>query len=279
MKKIKHPFGQFKPNLQVQKKIDLCQRLPANWLGKQLAQFIRKRVLKTEQMPMDLSINNVHLRSNLTDNVSERNFIFMPWRFDVIERQILLEVLPKDGVFIDIGANVGIYSTIAISHLQKLGRVVAIEPNPVVFSRLQFNLNATAEMNKNIPEVDALMLGVSNKNEEIELFLDDNNLGASSLIPNKSQNSLIINCQTLLKIVETLKITKIDVIKCDIEGAEDKALAPFLNYAPKTLLPQCIVFENNNTQWQSDLLTILKQKGYKETHKTRMNYIYQHIDN
>ena len=100
MKKIKHPFGQFKPNLHVQKRIDLCQRLPANWLGKLLAQFIRKRVLKTEQMPMDLSINNVHLRSNPTDNFSERNFIFMPWRFDAIERQILFEVLPKDGVFI-----------------------------------------------------------------------------------------------------------------------------------------------------------------------------------
>ena len=103
------PFGSHQPDAKIQRMIDWCHQLPANWLGKQIAQLLRKQVMHTATLPMDLEFDKVRLRCQLNDNVSERGFVFMPWRWDAIERQVMLDALPAEGVFIDIGANVGIW--------------------------------------------------------------------------------------------------------------------------------------------------------------------------
>src|SRR5690554_6075393 len=43
----------------------------------------------------------------------------------------LINRMPKDGIFIDFGANIGVFSLVASSHLSK-GTVIAIEPNPYI---------------------------------------------------------------------------------------------------------------------------------------------------
>ncbi|VAW45749.1 hypothetical protein MNBD_GAMMA02-49 [hydrothermal vent metagenome] len=270
------PFGTYQPSAQIQKKIDWCHRLPANWLGKQIAQLLRKQVLAQSAMPLDLTFDQVKLRCYLNDNVSERGFVFMPWRWDAIERQIMLDALPPEGVFIDIGANVGLYSAIAATALNRLGCVIAIEPNPPVFERLQFNLTATRDGLNEQPRIETMQVGISDEAGSFELFLDDSNLGASSLLEkDQTQQSIQVSCQTLLEVIEAQKLSRVDVIKCDIEGAEDRALIPFLIDAPHHLLPHCFIFENNQDQWQDELLETLLQRDYVQTHKTRLNYVYQ----
>lgn len=270
------PFGSHQPDAKIQRMIDWCHQLPANWLGKQIAQLLRKQVMHTATLPMDLEFDKVRLRCQLNDNVSERGFVFMPWRWDAIERQVMLDALPAEGVFIDIGANVGIYSAIAATHLNRLGAVIAIEPNPPVFERLQFNLTATRDGLNEKPRIETLPLGISDEAGEFELFLDEHNLGASSLLEKgHKQSSIQVPCDTLLAVIDAQKLSRVDVIKCDIEGAEDRALIPFLVDAPHHLLPHCFIFENNQDQWQGDLLAVLQQRDYIQTHQTRLNYIYQ----
>jgi FkbM family methyltransferase len=274
MKDQNKPFGTCLPTKPNMFLIQFCRGLSHNWLSKQMTQLLRKLVLKTSSLPLDLDLDGVYLRCYLKDNVSERNFVFMPWRYDVIERQQMLECLPTDGVFIDIGANIGIYSTIAANHLSASGTVIGIEPNPPVFDRLVFNLNATIAKRKNMPSIITLMLGITDSTSELELYLDDENLGASSIITNKSQ-SIKIPCDTLLNVIKKQKLTKVNVIKCDIEGAEDKALIPFLTEAPVSLLPNCIIFENNQQHWQDNLLKTLEETDYKLFAQTRLNLIYK----
>ncbi len=233
-------------------------------------------MLKHATLPLDLSFDQLKLRCYLTDNVSERGFVFMPWRFDQIEREVMLNSLPADGVFIDIGANVGIYSAIAATVLNQSGVVIALEPNPPVFDRLQFNLSATKTALSAPPRIELLPLGVSDELGEFDLYLDAENLGASSLIEKPTaEQSVAVECQPLLTIIKNQKLARVDVIKCDIEGAEDRALGPFLLEAPTQLLPDCVIFENNKDQWQTDLLEILRQRGYQQTHQTRLNLIYR----
>ncbi len=270
------PFGTFKPSAAIQKKIDWCHRLPANWFGKQVAQVLRKQVMRQARMPLDLSFDQVKLRCFLQDNVSERGFVFMPWRFDAIEREVMLSHLAADGVFIDIGANVGIYSAIATTALDQTGVVLAIEPNPPVFKRLQFNVAATTAAMTAAPRVELIQQGISDQCGEFQLYLDADNLGASSLLATANKNTAImVTCLPLLNLIEAQKLSRTDVIKCDIEGAEDRALVPFLLEAPNALLPQCIIFENNSKQWQMDLMEVLKQRGFHQTHQTRLNVIFQ----
>ncbi len=54
--------------------------------------------------------------------------------------------LPEDGVFIDIGANVGIYTLIAARHLSA-GMVVSLEPNPEVYEYLLSNIRLNGAVN------------------------------------------------------------------------------------------------------------------------------------
>ncbi|TDR23600.1 FkbM family methyltransferase [Marinicella litoralis] len=276
MSNTSQPFGVYKPTPRIQRKINWCHQLPANWLGKQVAQLLRKQVMAKTTLPLDLEFDQVRLRCQLNDNVSERGYVFMPWRWDAIERQVMLKALPAEGVFIDIGANVGIYSAIAATVLNRMGCVVAIEPNPPVFERLKFNLSATCEGKKEKPRIEVLQQGISDQSGEFELFLDAENLGASSLLgTNPEQASIQVMCSTLLEVIDAQKLSRVDVIKCDIEGAEDRALMPFIIDAPRHLLPHCFIFENNHGQWEGELLEVLLQRNYVQTHRTRMNYVFQ----
>ena len=71
---------------------------------------------------MDVKAGNFNLRCQFTDNYSEKKYVFTPWRYDCGEREALVNALPRDGVSIDIGANVGLYTLTAALALGDNGR-------------------------------------------------------------------------------------------------------------------------------------------------------------
>ena len=152
-------------------------------------------------------------------------------------------------------------------------RVISVEPNPVVLSRLQYNLAA----NDLSAKVTPVQKGVSDAKGTFDLVLDDTNLGGSSLVAARSDRSLQIECDLLQDILQDNGIDKIDAMKIDIEGAEDRALFPFFENAPENLFPSILIMENSAGQWQRDLPALLKQKGYRIMQTTRMNVIWEKI--
>lgn len=250
------------------KLLTFAQSLPANWLGKRLALICRKLVLKNGPSIIDASIDNMHFRLHMRDNVSERKFLFLPQFFDRFERTLLSQELTPASTFIDIGANAGIYTLTAAA---TGARVIAIEPNPVVLERLQFNL----AVNQLSHLVSTIQKGVSDQTGSFALTLDTSNLGGSSLVSDRCGPSLTIECVLLLTILQEQGVTQIDALKIDIEGAEDRALLPFFNQAPTSLLPKLIIIENSEAQWGVDLPTLFKQKGYQCLKRTRMNSIWK----
>lgn len=272
-----HPFGHHAPPVWIASMISFAQVLPQNWFGQQIAQIIRKLVLNLARLPIDTSVGALRMRCYLRDNNSERKFLFMPWRFDRIEREMIAAILPRDGVFVDIGSNVGIYSLSASQSLGPGGRIVAFEPNPPAHQRLSFNLEATrAAASGGWPKVDVLQIGVSDAEGEFELRLDAGNLGGSSIsINHQSGGAVRVRCRPLLTVLNELGISAIDALKIDIEGAEDRALIPFLAAAPESLLPRCIVIENSENLWGQDLTAAILGKGYTVAKRTRMNTVYR----
>ncbi len=267
------PFGHHAPSPKQQAVINTCRQMSPSWWNKQRAQWLRKKIMKQLDHPLDLELDGIRLRCYLSDNISERSFVFMPWRFDHLERRYLTQYLPASGVFIDVGANVGIYSCLALTQLNHQGHILAIEPNPKVSHRLSFNLQATSETQPTPARFQIIKQGVNDQASSCTLYIDNNNLGASSL-KNKSEQTITIDCQPLLTLLYQAKINQIDVMKVDIEGAEDLALVPFLSQANDALLPNCLIFENNPEQWQLPLLETLEAKHYQLAEKTRMNRVY-----
>ena len=245
-------------------------------MGKQIALILRKLVLLTGNFPCDASVENIFLRCYLTDNVSERKFLFMPWLYDLQERELISKQLASDGIFVDIGANVGIYTLWACLNLQSRGRILAIEPNPPVYQRLLFNLGANQAGRDEWPDITTLQIAIGEKDETLNLHLQGSNLGASSIVRNDiSQDHIQVRCRPLLKVLEETGIDHIDILKIDVEGAEDLALTPFLEKTGMNLLPGFLIIENSEHLWQSDLEGLIKQRGYEIDFRTRMNTVYR----
>jgi FkbM family methyltransferase len=220
---------------------------------------------------IDAEVEGIRFRLHMKDNVSERKFLFMPQFFDAFERGLMRERLKDGGVFADIGANAGIYSMTAAALVGDGGTVLAVEPNPAVMKRLALN----AALNGFTGRIRMAGVGVSDAAGSFDLVLDESNLGGSSLVAARSGKSIRVPCLPLLDLLRQEGISRLDGLKIDIEGAEDKALAPFFRAAPRDLHPGFIILENSEGQWAEDLPGILRAAGYRLLRRTRMNLVWE----
>jgi FkbM family methyltransferase len=130
---------------------------------------------------------------------------------------VLAEIKPQ--LSLDVGANIGNH-TLVISKLSE--NVVAFEPVKFVFDVLQTNL----EQNQ-ISNVNAVNLGLSDKEMETEIFIPSNgNLGSSSLEAKEGNGTLLRVTTTIGDhyLNDHFSNQQIDFIKMDVEGHEAMAL-------------------------------------------------------
>jgi FkbM family methyltransferase len=194
----------------------------------------------------------------------------MPQFCDPYERAFLQKTLRTDSVFCDIGANAGLYTLTAAQRIIT-GKIITIEPNPVMAARLRQNLLFNDAQNK----AEVIEAAVGRDHAVLSLYLDRTNLGGSSLAVKKRDDADEIKVKVipLLELAQSQAVTKIDILKIDIEGAEDEALVPFFDRAPSLLYPKHIIIEDSRTLWRQDLMVLLQQKGYVVTARTKMNFI------
>lgn len=275
------PFGRFAPRAGYRRLIEIAQHAPRNAFGKQLAHAARSLYLWRAPSPVDVSVGDIRLRCDLRDNTCERKFVFTPWRFDPLELRAMAAALPTDGVFVDVGANVGIYSLTAALLMGAGGRIVALEPHPLAYERLMFNMEATRVGRAHWPRIDVLALGVSDRQEVRELRIDGGNLGGGSIAhgtarfsADGSTSALTIACKPLLDVLDEGGVARPDVLKIDVEGAEDLALGPFLAKASDVRLPRRLIVENSDHLWKCDLRAAIAARGYRPQLRSRLNTVY-----
>jgi len=142
-----------------------------------------------------------------------------------IEKYII-ENMPVDGVFLDVGANLGFFSLLAANKMQEdrsSGRVIAVEANPVVLPYLMASIVESGLEHRIdvIPYAASSSLGLVKMQENF-----GDNLGGvpmktfSELMPSK--NRKVVPTVELDDIL--IDLTRLDLIKMDIEGAEPKAI-------------------------------------------------------
>jgi len=132
-------------------------------------------------------------------------------------RAIESNLKPND-VFIDLGANEGYFSVVASRVIGSSGRIIAIEPQ----TRLQEVIRRNCELN-NISNVTLIQSVVGSFDGTVELELTpDVNTGASGLYRQTKYRlpTQLVPCITLNSLFKEHTITKCDLMKVDIEGAE-----------------------------------------------------------
>jgi FkbM family methyltransferase len=265
------PFGTYRLIGAQEKLLAFAQQQRPSWLGRRLALLVRKLVLRSRSKPIDAIADGFRIRAHVTDNISERKFLFMPQFCDRSERDYLSANLTPDGVFLDVGANAGIYTLTAARRFSELGGngyVLAVEANPTMQARLSYNV----ALNKLEKHVHMAPFALSDRNGEVAFSISDQNLGESGLLATGSK-TIQIPAVTLASLLDTHGIKTLDGMKIDVEGAEDIILVPFLRGATRAQLPAFIIIENSADRWHTDLLGLLSEVGYEVHMPCKMNLI------
>tara|TARA_B110000027_G_scaffold121324_1_gene135395 strand:- start:191 stop:1045 length:855 start_codon:yes stop_codon:yes gene_type:complete len=207
------------------------------------------------------------------DNLTGIKFYF--GHNEVKEIEFIKKNSTHKSVFIDIGANLGLY-TQNIAFLNNKNRkitIIAIEPNPINCSRLKENIMLLKYKIKNLNNLIKIKkCAVGNVNKK--KILNFSNGLANGYISNNKKNkfSISVDCKKLYDIVKDENLSYITNLKIDIEGYEDRALIPFFQKAKKTLFPKNILLEHSGKQfWEKDLIKFLMKIGYKKIFKNKSN--------
>lgn len=234
---------------------------------------LRNLLVRLAPGPFDIEAEGLRLRAFPADNQSDRVAMARGRLPDRDEREAIATMLYAGGVFVDIGANVGIYSLWAARKVGSSGIVLAVEPHPRTAARLAFNSAANGFTNVRIVQAAVgATASIAALHEST-----GGNVGQSSLIEDvafRPDGRIEVPVRPLLDILAEVRIGAIDVLKIDIEGYEDRALVPFLREAPDALLPRAVVVETDVAErWESDCLAALLGRGYHPVTQTVANAV------
>lgn len=274
-------FGAHRPGTFVGAMLALTRRLPANRLGLRLSMPLRRLAINAlDGAPVDTEIWSQRLRLYPHANGCEKNALFTPQLFDRAELEILATAVDakvaagQAFTFVDLGANVGLYSLFVAGRAGEAARILAIEPQPGIVDRLAYNLGLNTSAC-----VSILRAAIADAESEMELVLDPRDSGGTHLnksgAPATGADAVRVPCRPLLAALDQAEIGEIDVLKVDIEGAEDIALAPFFRDAPQARLPTLLLIEDRPEDWSVDLYDLLRERGYMLEQRLRQNCVFR----
>ncbi len=151
--------------------------------------------------------------------------VFVGGCYDPNEFYWLSQVLKPGMVFVDVGANEGLYSVFAGARLGITGRVVALVPSAREFAALEANV-ALNEFQNVVTR--RLALGDRAGTVSLRVAVAErsglNSLGAFGLEDVALERTEKVPLATLDQLVLELKPTRLDVVKMDVEGSETAVL-------------------------------------------------------
>ncbi|MEQ1949064.1 MAG: FkbM family methyltransferase [Bryobacteraceae bacterium] len=234
--------------------------------GRAFEKFVRSfdglRPVRVEVQP------GVNLLLDPNDYLGRQVLISGSWQSDVWKS--ISDRLVPGAVYFDVGAHIG-YDTLRGSVLVgQAGKVVAFEPNPNTLALLRDNVSASRAAN-----VVVEPFACGDKDGTLTLYDSTNsgNSGASSLsMANADQQSVgslpsfMVRVRRIDDVAKELGITRLDLMKVDVEGAEYMVLrgaeATLRRFHPKVVLeiiPKQL--ENMNTS-KEEVFAFMANLGY-----------------
>ncbi|MES2628591.1 MAG: FkbM family methyltransferase [Bacteroidota bacterium] len=149
---------------------------------------------------------------NLTENVSFE--LFVNGSYEPETMQIILNNLPKNGVFVDVGANIGAIS-VPLAKTRPDVSVVAFEASPAVYSYLKRNVE-----NNKLSNIQANNLAIHTLDDgELPFFSTMEKNGKGSFSPVFTEESVMVKTISLRTFLGAKNLVP-DLIKVDVEGYE-----------------------------------------------------------
>jgi len=184
-------------------------------------------------------------------------------RIDVKEMDLLAKIMPERATAFDIGANIG-WFTLFFATLPQVKKVYAFEPIPYTFDYLRRHL----KLNR-VKNAQAFNCGLGETAAKTTFYWTPEETGSASMT-NIQQRSKInkVKCKitTVDKFMKNRKIS-LDLIKCDVEGAELFVFKGAVNTLKKY---QPIIYTEMLRKWSKkfdyhpdDIINLLADLGYR----------------
>jgi FkbM family methyltransferase len=152
--------------------------------------------------------------------------------FQVYERNEIAFVrshFGPDMTLIDVGANVGLYTGIALSVPGFQGTILAIEPH----SESRSYLYKTIQSNTGVHGRGNVMVcdkAASDRSETLKLYMNAQNKGDNRLYPDALlDEAQVVAADTLDNICLRYGVESVDMFKVDVQGAEAKVISGATN--------------------------------------------------
>ena len=260
---VQPPFGTFAPNA-VQSMLIRFAR----------ATILRRGMFRAKMTglvhalgkgKLDIGFRGASFRLYGERNLIEYGLLLVP-EYNRADTDFLLQGAPPDACFVDVGCNIGLYA-LPLASARPNGRVIAVDANPLMVARIAWN--ATAGRQTNLTIVHA---AVSDHEGWADLVIRKGDVAIVAVRENDAGNMPVC---TLASIVDQAGLKRIDGLKIDIEGHEDRALVPFLDQCPSHLLPARIVIEKSGPDQDYPGCTgAFARHGYRLVGRTRNNSLY-----
>jgi FkbM family methyltransferase len=213
------------------------QRLPSFRGKMRLGRWLLRTELSQQNMLVMDKQGNRFVIPNLVDPTAQHlllNGVYEPAVLDFICSQ-----LSPDAYFVDVGANLGLFSISVARRLSASGRVIAIEASPVMYDYLQANITLNQ-----VDNITACCVAASDSVARQVPFYEapSEKFGMGSLAHRFHDSPTMVPAETLDALLDEKSMARVQVLKIDVEGFEMTVLRGAARLLAKTPSPW-VVFE------------------------------------
>ncbi len=235
-----------------------------------VADFVRRRFTHSGiVVDIDDFDGDLKMHLSLSESMQSQIFWFGYYSRDVCA--VMKRILKSGMVVVDAGANIGEITMVASKLVGTDGHVYSFEPMTAIANQLEQNLGVNRISNASI-----LRFGLSNEVGSLPIFLAEgafrdgsihDGLGTIYATPERPKKVEDIPLTTLDIFSRNAALSRLDLVKIDVEGAE----LPALTGARDTLIrfkPYLIIEVQDETATSAgykaaDILEFLEPLGYR----------------
>lgn len=212
-----------------------------NW---KVTSYVYKTVFASMYKQQDIQANFRGLKLTIPTNDITLAPTILSGNFEEKELEIFENLCGKSQVVLDVGANIGLYTTVAARKVGLKGKVYAFEPIAENLKYLEENIRNN-ELQSRVEIIDK---AVGEKAGVLKIFILKNQIGTHSAIHSDSnRESVHVPMCSIDSFIKANHIKKVDIIKVDVEGYDGNVLMGafrtlkefkptlFIEYSPQLL--------------------------------------------
>jgi FkbM family methyltransferase len=273
---IAAPYGAFALSSFEEGLRRFAMSLPGQALRRGAESVIRRMLMSNGRTIADVEVfPGQFARVHMTDNRCEKRVFVGSKTWDNDERSAIRDAIAsvpsdREPVFVDAGANAGLYTLSVLADAAASGRpvkVVAVEPDLENRRRLEFNLAASKA-----GTVTILPYALGAEEGEASLVQSDSNRGEVRV--GEAGEGELVRLRPLAAALAEADAPRPDVMKMDIEGFEEPVLAAFFGESPRDTWPKMILLETRHEAAITEgAAGLCLQHGYQLAQQMRQNAV------